>query len=80
MDKQVSHAEHISLKKNISMQGAELRMWKIRGRRRGKMKPKDGCVSAAAVLKKKEEKGGYEGIKMTLETKQSRTKDQGRDS
>lgn len=46
------------------------------------MKPKDGCVSAAAV-KNIEEKGGYEGIKKkkkTLKTKQSRTKDQGRDS
>lgn len=44
----------------------------------GKMKPKDGCVSAAAV-KKIEEKGGHEGIKKTLKTKQSR-KDQGRGS
>lgn len=43
------------------------------------MKPKDRCVSAAAV-KNIEEKGGYEGIKKTLKTKQSRTKDQGRDS
>lgn len=44
------------------------------------MKSKDGCVSAAAVKKKTEEKGGYEGNKKTLKTKHSRTKDKGRDS
>lgn len=54
MDKQVTHAEHISLQKNISMLGGEQERKRSEGGRRGKMKAREGLTAVKQLKNRRE--------------------------
>lgn len=78
MDKQVAHAEHISLQKKIFVCREQSKNVEDQREEEG---PNETWrwVCLCGAVKKTEEKGGYEGNKKTLKTKHSRAKDKGRD-